>query len=196
MAKYGVSEKSVRESKWVVVEAMNSLDEFIIEYPDSEEAQLKLACKFQGVSEVKFSNCAGAIDGILIWILKSLEEDAAAAGCGRRKFFCGRKGKFGLNCQTVSDVRGRILDFSIGFPGTSSDCIVFEVSNLYERLEGGLLNKGLVCLMTMCILARVTCQHHFQTFHQVPRMILITFILRFVFKLSAHLDNLFQGGEL
>ena len=42
------------------------------------------------------------------------EKDAADAGCGRRKFFCGRKGKFGLNCQAVSDVRGRILDLSIG----------------------------------------------------------------------------------
>jgi hypothetical protein len=40
MAKYRVSEKSVRESIWAVVEAVNSLDEFIIEYPDSEEAQL------------------------------------------------------------------------------------------------------------------------------------------------------------
>ncbi len=92
MAKYGVSEKSVRESIWAVVKALNSLDEFIIEYLDSEEAQLKLASKFQSVSEVKFSKCAGAIDGILIWIFKSLEEEAAAAGCGRRKFFCGCKG--------------------------------------------------------------------------------------------------------
>jgi hypothetical protein len=39
------------------------------------------------VSEVNFSNCAGAIDGILIWILKPSEEDAANAGCGRKKFF-------------------------------------------------------------------------------------------------------------
>ncbi len=112
---------------------MNSLDEFIIEYPDLEEAQLKLACKFQSVSEVKFSYSAGAIDGILIWILKPLEEDAAAAGCVRRKLFCGCKGKFGLNCQAVSDVRGWILDFLIGLPGASSDCITFEASNLYER---------------------------------------------------------------
>ncbi len=62
---------------------MNSLDEFIIEYPDSEEVQLKLACKFQSVSEVEFRNCASAIDGILIWILKPLEEDVAMAGCGK-----------------------------------------------------------------------------------------------------------------
>jgi hypothetical protein len=62
MEKYGISEASVRESIWAIVEAVNSLDEFIIEYPDSEEAQLKLACKFQSVSEVKFSNWQISLD--------------------------------------------------------------------------------------------------------------------------------------
>ncbi len=66
---------------------MNSYDEFIIKYPASETAQLKIACEFQNVSEVQFSNCASAIDGILIWILKPLEEDANNAGCGQRIFF-------------------------------------------------------------------------------------------------------------
>ena len=66
MAKYGISKKSVSESVWAVVEAVNNLDEFIIEYPDTEEVQLMIAHKFQCVSEVNFSNCAGAIDGILI----------------------------------------------------------------------------------------------------------------------------------
>ena len=40
MAKYGISEKSVSESECAEVEAVNNLDEFIIEYPDSEEVQL------------------------------------------------------------------------------------------------------------------------------------------------------------
>jgi len=40
MAKYGISEKSVSESVWAVVEAVNNLDVFNIEYPDSEEVQL------------------------------------------------------------------------------------------------------------------------------------------------------------
>ena len=75
------------ESVWAVVEAVNNLDVFIIEYPDSEDVQLEIACKFQSVSEVNFSNCAGAIDGILIWMLKPLYEDAANAGCGTRKKF-------------------------------------------------------------------------------------------------------------
>ncbi len=59
-----------------------------------------------------------------------------------KDFFCGRKGKFGLNCQAVFGICGRILDISIGLPGASS--IAFEGSDLYKRLEGGLLKNGLV----------------------------------------------------
>jgi hypothetical protein len=143
MVKYGLSHVSVYGSIWAVVEAVNSFDEFSIEYPASETAQLKIAHEFENVSEVNF-NCAGAIDGILIWILKPSKEDVNEAGCGQRKLFCGRKGKFGLNCQAVSDIRGRILDISIGLPGASLDCIAFEGSDLYKRLEGGLLKNGLV----------------------------------------------------
>ena len=52
---------------WVVLEAVNLCDEFSIEYQASETAQLKIAHEFENVSKVKFSNCASAIDGILIW---------------------------------------------------------------------------------------------------------------------------------
>jgi hypothetical protein len=87
MAKYGISHAAVLESIWAVVEAMNSYDEFIIEYPASKTAQLKIAHEFQNVSKVQFSNCTGAIDGILIWILKPSEADANNAGCGQRNLF-------------------------------------------------------------------------------------------------------------
>ena len=80
----------------------------------------------------------------MIWILKPSEEDAAAAGIGRKKFLCGRKGKFGLNCQVVSDVHGRILEISIVYGGASSDCLAFEASDLFRQLEGGLLHESLV----------------------------------------------------
>jgi hypothetical protein len=62
---------------------------------------------------VVFSNCTGCINGLLIWMHKPLEKDAKKAGVDRKKFLCGRKGKFGLNCQAVSVVHGRILDSSI-----------------------------------------------------------------------------------
>jgi hypothetical protein len=45
-AKYGIFHAAVLESIWVVVEAVNSYDEFIIEYPASEIAQSKIACEF------------------------------------------------------------------------------------------------------------------------------------------------------
>jgi hypothetical protein len=194
LAKYGISEKSVSESVWAVVEAMNNLDEFIIEYPDSEEVQLEIVRKFQSVSEVNFSNCAGAIDGILIWILKPSEEDAANAGCGRKKFFCGRKGKFGLNCQAVSDVRGRILDLPIRLPGALSDCIAFEGSDLYKRLEGGLLKNGLVLFGDNVYLNARYMATPFQNVSSGSKDDYIFFILGLVF-LSALLEYLFRGGE-
>ena len=91
MAKYGLSHASLLESIWAVVKAVNSCDEFSIEYPASETAQLKIAHEFENVSQVKFNNCASAIDGILIWISKPSEEDANEAGCGRRDFFVIRE---------------------------------------------------------------------------------------------------------
>jgi hypothetical protein len=48
---------------------------------------LKKAHEFENVSEVKFSNCPGTIDGILICTLKPLEEDADEAGCRQKIFF-------------------------------------------------------------------------------------------------------------
>ncbi len=63
---------------------------------------------------------------------------------GRKKILCGRKGKFGLNCQAISDVRGRILDISIVYGGASSDCLAFEGRGIYEDLEAGLLHDNRV----------------------------------------------------
>ncbi len=82
-----------------------------------------------------------------------MEEDVAAAGCGRRKFFCGCKGKFGLYCQAVLDVRGWILDLLIGLPGASSDFIAFEASNLYVVCEigGGAAKERLGFVQRQCI---------------------------------------------
>jgi DDE superfamily endonuclease len=144
MGKYGVSYTVVLNSVSYVVEAINQLKEFHINYPEAAEAQQRIAAGFQAASAVDFDNCAGAIDGILIWIQKPWNDDAAVAGVGPARFYCGRKHKYGLNCQAVSDRRGRILDISIKYGGSSSDCLAFEASDLYARLEKGLLQPGLV----------------------------------------------------
>jgi hypothetical protein len=53
---------------------------------------------------------------------------------------------FGLSCQAVCDVRGRILDISIVCPvGSMSDCLAFEGMTLFHQLEEGILAPEL-CL--------------------------------------------------
>ena len=145
MTTYGVSHTDTVNSCWYVVDAVNQHPDFAIKYPDDHSAQHSIANGFYGVSGANFQCCAGAIDGILIWIHRPLQKDCDDAGCNAGKFYCGQKKKFGLNCQAVCDVRGCILDTSIMYPGSTSDCLAFEGMALFQKLEGGLLAPGL-CL--------------------------------------------------
>jgi len=141
MLAFGISYREVLNSVWTIVEAINNCPQFDISYPTSLEEQRKIAAEFPAVSIPGISNCAGAIDGIITWMLKPSEKDAAKAGVNQLKFLCGRKHKFGLNCQAVTDCRGRILDISIKFGASSSDLLAFEASELHTRLEGGLMHQ-------------------------------------------------------
>jgi hypothetical protein len=115
-------------------------------YPSDHCEQRAIAHGFRQVSEADFDCCAGAIDGILIWIHKPSEKECESIGCSSGKFFCSRKHKFGMNCQAICDVRGKLLDISIMFPGSTSDCLAFEGMSLYSKmLESGFLAPGL-CL--------------------------------------------------
>ncbi len=131
-------------SVWGVVEAVNQHKAFHISYPNDHRKQRQIAHEFHAASGIGFKNCAGAIDGLRIWILKPSEEEGRRVGISRKKLFCARKSKFGLNMQAVSDRCGRILVMSIDYGGTSSDCLAIEASDLYRRLENGLLANGLV----------------------------------------------------
>lgn len=142
---YGIGFNEVLRSVWRVVDAVNNYPAFRIEYPACHKKQKQIARLFGEKSGAGFQCCAGAIDGILIWTHKPMEKDCEEAGCVDGKFHCGRKGKYGLNCQAVCNVRGRFLDLSILYPGSTSDCLAFEGMSLYERLESGLLHKSL-CL--------------------------------------------------
>jgi hypothetical protein len=151
MSKYGIGHSEVMESVWYVVEAVNKLDEFKIEYPESADAQEKIAREFQAVSKANIDICAGAIVGILIWPAKPTLKQAKLSEVNQHKFLCGRKGKFGLNCQAVSDVCGRIFNISIAYGGLSSDCLAFDRSDLFERCENGLLKNGFGLVWRQCV---------------------------------------------
>ena len=145
MSSYCAGYPDVIHSVWYVVDAINAHPEFRMSYPSDHEQQRAIAEGFRRKSAANFKCCAGAIDGILVWIHKPSEEDSAKAGCSEGKFFCGRKNKFGLNCQAVCDLRGKFLEVSIVYPGSTSDCLAFEGMSLYARLQRGLLAPGL-CL--------------------------------------------------
>ncbi|KAL3772660.1 hypothetical protein ACHAW5_008610 [Stephanodiscus triporus] len=123
MSNYGISHTDVMDSVWHVVHAVNNLPEFRIEYPSSVDEQRRIAADFERKPSLR---------------------EAKRVGVDQMKFFCGRKGKFGLNCQAVGDVNGRILDISIAYGASAADCVAFEASDLYTRLENGLLKDGLV----------------------------------------------------
>jgi hypothetical protein len=105
---YGVSHTITLDSVWCI-EATNQVADFY-KYPESHFEQKEIAKGFKEKSNVDFSNCAGCVDGLLIWKHKPSEIDAQSSGVGQKKFLCCQKSKFGLNCQAISDVRGRILD--------------------------------------------------------------------------------------
>jgi hypothetical protein len=81
----------------------------------------------------------------LIWTHQPTPSCCKESKCDAAKFFCGRKHKFGLNCQAIADCRGRFLDMSIRYPASTSDCLAFQSSALFGELENGLLAEGL-CL--------------------------------------------------
>lgn len=145
MTSYCIGHTDMVYSIWYVVDAINAHPEFQISYPAYHGEQRAIAEGFRRKSGASFECCAGAIDGILVWIHKPTEEECAMAGCSSGKFFCGRKHKFGLNCQAVCDSRGKFLEVSIIYPGSTSDCLAFEGMSLFTRLEDGLLAPGL-CL--------------------------------------------------
>ncbi len=102
MSVYGVSHTIILDSAWCVVEAINQVPEFYIEYLKSLIKQKVMLKGFEEKSDVSFSNCAGCIDKVLILTHKPLKKEAKMSGVGRKKFLCGQKGKFGLNCQAIS----------------------------------------------------------------------------------------------
>ena len=71
----------------------------------------------------------------MVWISRPSLNDYNTAEVGVKNFFCGRKGKFGLNLQGVCDVRGRFLDVTIAHPGSTSDYLSFVTSCFCQKLE-------------------------------------------------------------
>jgi hypothetical protein len=70
--------------------------------------------------------------GLKSWLTP---EDCEIAKWGPKKFFCGRKKKFGLYMQATCDAEGRFLDVSIKHPAATSDHLAFCTSSFRHKLE-------------------------------------------------------------
>jgi hypothetical protein len=81
---FGISYSEVMSSVWIAVEAINNCPQFKIAYPDSLEEQRKIAAGFEAASVPGIRDCAGAIDGILIWMLKPSLKEAQKAGVDQK----------------------------------------------------------------------------------------------------------------
>jgi DDE superfamily endonuclease len=142
MTSMGIGRADISRSVWFVVDAINQRADMDIIYPKDHDAQQQIAKEFQAKSKADFDCCAGAVDGILIWTNRPTALDAEATEVGPAKYFCGRKHKFGLNCQAICDARGRFLDVSVIAPGATSDVLAFEGAAIYRKLKDGLLAPG------------------------------------------------------
>ena len=83
---FGISYEAILVNVWIIVEAINNTLDFQITYPKSLDAQRKIAAGFEKASTPKINNCAGAIDGFLIWILKPSTSEVKEFSIGQKKF--------------------------------------------------------------------------------------------------------------
>jgi len=143
---HGISHSAVFESVWEIVDAVNGCPELEIKFPEDHTVQKQIAAGFKKNSKANFNNVVGAIDGMMVWTEKPQLRDCENATVGPKKFFCGRKKKFGLNMQGVCDHEGRFLDIAIGHPASTGDYLCFKTSSLHDSLENveGFLAPGLI----------------------------------------------------
>jgi DDE superfamily endonuclease len=141
---HGIAHSEVFVSVWQVVDAVNRCPQLAFTFPECHEEQKKLALGFKERSEVGMDCCVGAIDGLLLWIERPSKRDLDESTVGAKKFFCGRKHKYGMNLQGTCDARGRFLDLSICHPASTSDFLAFTTSRFHRKLETpGFLAPGL-----------------------------------------------------
>ena len=143
---HGVSHCQVFRSAWRIVDAVLATEALDISFPVDHREQRRIAAEFKACSKAGFDCCAGPIDGMLVWVECPSLECCEIAQCGRKKFFCARKNKFGVGFQGVCNAHSRFLDVSIGHPATTSNYLGFTTSSIYYKVQQkGFLANGL-CL--------------------------------------------------
>lgn len=128
---HGVGYGEVYTSVWRITDAINLCPSLQIRFPTDHQEQQEIADAFKKKSKVaRFGGCVGCIDGMLVWTNKPSKRNLEAVGIGPKKFFCGRKKKFGIMLQAVCDSKRRFIDVAVGHPGATSDYLNFVTTLL------------------------------------------------------------------
>lgn len=136
MIMFAISYTEVFRSVWLIVDAINICEDLSLSFPSDHARQRQIAAEFFEKSSVGFDICCGAIDCMLIWTNKPSSQDLYEMGnFGELKYMCGRKGKYGLILQGISDALGRFLDVEIRHPARTGDYIAFETSKIKTKLQ-------------------------------------------------------------
>ena len=85
MQTHGVGYDEVYHSVWLVVDAVNQCPTLQLSHPRDHNVQLEMAAAFKSKSQAGFANCAGCIDGMLVWISKPSKPHLKKVGCGPMK---------------------------------------------------------------------------------------------------------------
>ena len=92
-------------SIWAVVDATNQCSSLKFKFPTTISECQVISSEFSARSKAGFNNCIRCIDGLLIWLEKLSKKECEQVGVDTGKFYCSRKGKFGLNLQGICDAR-------------------------------------------------------------------------------------------
>ena len=140
---HAIGKTDVYRSVWSIVHAANQCPSLQFKFPTTLTECKEVAEELTFRSQAGFNNCVGCIDGTLVWTEKPLSTQCDKVGVYSGKFFCGRKGKYGLNLQGDCDAKRRFTYISVQHPATASDYLSFVTSSLYKQLtEGSDLPSG------------------------------------------------------
>ena len=92
-------------SIWAIVDATNRCPSLQFQFPTTISECQAISTEFSSQSKAGFNKCIGCIDGLLICLEKLLKKQCEQVGVDSDKFYCGHKGKFGLNFQGICDDR-------------------------------------------------------------------------------------------
>ena len=103
-----------------------------LDYVSDETMMEAVALQFAQRSSGVINGCIGALDG---WIVKTKRPTKNRDGVVNPGSFRSRKGYFGINVQTISSQKKKILFRDISSRGAEHDSTAFKNSPLYQKKQ-------------------------------------------------------------